>query len=308
MAASPARVLAMLATGPVRLNGLRAALRALPAGRNWVESGDKDLMVLSLKPKDPPIDPAVPEQQPASSLASHFCVSRRGVVVLFNCDPASCHDVLSLVGTHGAPLAAAKTSGARPTFAEYLYTHESTAPRTLDPPRYWLSELVRQSVFALIPSLAPSASVGLPPSVSPKDELGTKRIRDMISVNIDKTMDEWCSMEGGQISLKRLDADGVHLIASALTQSILLQQFEGEVDKLFAEATWLNERVRVSSVLVAIPGGIRPVCAAFPDGLCVKAAHSQHVCFEQCDFRHDRGVRHPQPPQAGDDCLGGLSI
>ena len=246
MASSSARVLAMLATGPVRLSGLRAALKQLPTGRRWVESGDKDLMVLSLKPRDVPIDPSMPEQHLAGSLASHFCVSRRGVVVLMNCEPSSCNDILSLVGTHAAPLAASKTSGSRPTFAEYLYTHEPAGPRALEPPRYWLYELVRQSVFALIPSLAPSSSVGLPPSVSGKDDLGTRRIRDMITIHVDKTMEDWCTMESGQISLRRLDPEGVHLIASALTQSILLQQCETEVDKLFAEATWLNERVRVS--------------------------------------------------------------
>jgi len=239
MASSTVRVLGMKAMGPVRLAGLRKAISSSLLKNKWYVSGDKNALTMSLRPRDEPIVPHLPSQLPFRRLASHMTVTRRGVIVLVNCDLEACLEPLALARSHAGDIEV-DAAVVPPVFGDGDGLQQGPLRKLVA--RLGLGAAGR-------PPLAPLPVSAMPfegPAAA-RAEVGLRRVSDYLTVKVRRSLDGWCALEDGTLAIKRLDLDSVRVIAGAMERSIELQVQEGAADRLHAEAAWLNERVRVRS-------------------------------------------------------------
>ncbi len=249
MPSDKARVLAMKAMGQVRLPTLRNAIMSHSLSQEWFATSDKNMLTLSLRPREEQLVPHLAMQKPATRLASHLCITRRGVVVLVNCDLEECKEPLALAVAHASPLEV--ESGPAMSSAATA----ATAFETAQAPSGGVQRVLRMLGVGPRPPPAPSSSpLPVMPFEGPAavSNMELRRISDYMTVEVRRSLEGWCALEEGTLVVKRLDLESVRVIAGALEQSILLQVYEGGADRLHAEAAWLNERVRVRAPALAL--------------------------------------------------------
>ncbi|KAA0161796.1 hypothetical protein FNF31_03582 [Cafeteria roenbergensis] len=231
----------MKAMGQVRLPTLRNAIMSHSLSQEWFATSDKNMLTLSLRPREEQLVPHLAMQKPATRLASHLCITRRGVVVLVNCDLEECKEPLALAVAHASPLEV--ESGPAMSSAATA----ATAFETAQAPSGGVQRVLRMLGVGPRPPPAPSSSpLPVMPFEGPAavSNMELRRISDYMTVEVRRSLEGWCALEEGTLVVKRLDLESVRVIAGALEQSILLQVYEGGADRLHAEAAWLNERVR----------------------------------------------------------------
>lgn len=230
----------MKAMGTVRLPAFKAALAKQKLKSKWFITSDKDAVIMSVKPQEERIVPHLPSQKTFLRQAAHLAITRRGVVVLINCDLHMCADALALARSHGASLSS--EPGSIRSYDSIAELQEPVTETTSVLPRLFAAMQLksREDDPPPPPTSAPVMPFEGPPSPA------ERRISDYLTIRNDKTLPSWCAVRDGIVHVRRLDLDSVRVIAGAMERSILLQQYESGAYRLHEQATWINERVRVS--------------------------------------------------------------